>query len=129
MEKSPFIKKSPKIKSYQFETLFSRTFFSCSSMYFRKKRPRNPKHGTLFLVIFFPRTRTLFPKFLFPGFFPETFFPGLSYIDSIFILVYRCVLQPTILLSKMYLQEVCKVFIASLYSDNVSKYTSIYSLL
>ena len=26
-QKSPFIKKCPEIKSYQFETLFSRTFF------------------------------------------------------------------------------------------------------
>ena len=82
MEKSPFIKKSPEIKSYQFETLFSRTFFLAPvwfytkkssekkssnkwkfmtlywqpSYYFRKKSPMNPKHRTLFPVTFFPRT-------------------------------------------------------------------------
>ena len=39
VEKSPFIKKSQKIKSYQFETLFSRT---------RKKSPRNLKHMGLY---------------------------------------------------------------------------------
>ena len=44
-----------------------------------KKSPRNPKHRTLFPVTFFPRTwenSDFFLKFLFPGFFPETFFPG-----------------------------------------------------
>ena len=37
MEKSPFIKKSPKIKSYQFETLFSRTFFLAPVWFYTKK--------------------------------------------------------------------------------------------
>ena len=44
-----------------------------------KKSPRNPKHRTLFPVTFFPRTwenSDFFLKFLFPGFFQETFFPG-----------------------------------------------------
>ena len=37
MEKSPFIKKSPEIKSYQFETLFSRTFFLAPVWFYTKK--------------------------------------------------------------------------------------------
>ena len=39
MEKSRFIKKSPEIKSYQFETLFSRTFF-LAPVWFYTKSPR-----------------------------------------------------------------------------------------
>ena len=39
MEKSPFVKKSPEITSYQFETLFSRTF-SWFQYDFIQKRPR-----------------------------------------------------------------------------------------
>ena len=39
MEKSPFLKKSPEIKSYQFEALFSRTFFWLQYD-FIQKRPR-----------------------------------------------------------------------------------------
>ena len=37
MEKSPFIKKSPEIKSYQCETLFSRTFFLAPVWFYTKK--------------------------------------------------------------------------------------------
>ena len=41
MEKSPFLKKSPEIKSYQFKTLFSKTFSFFWLQYdFIQKRPR-----------------------------------------------------------------------------------------
>ena len=46
---------------------------------FRKKSPRYRKLRILFSVSFFPRTwknSDFFPRFLFPGFFAETFFPG-----------------------------------------------------
>ena len=134
MEKSPFIKNSPEIKSCQFETLFSRTFFwlqydfiqksprkkSSKSenawftildfsfpriyflqdffqrsyflrlywqppYYFRGKKSQESKTPDFISSDFFSkdlRKFGLFLKFLFPGFFPETFFPGLSYIDS-----------------------------------------------
>ena len=43
MEKSPFIKKSPEIKSYQFETFFSRTFFLVPVWFYTKTSPeRSP---------------------------------------------------------------------------------------
>ena len=37
MEKSPFIKKSPEKNSYQFETLFSRTYFLAPVCFYTKK--------------------------------------------------------------------------------------------
>ena len=39
-EKSPFIKKTPEMKSYQFETLFSKTFFLAPEYDFIQKRHR-----------------------------------------------------------------------------------------
>ena len=39
MEKSPFIKKSPEIKSPQFETLFSRPFFLAPIWFHTKTSP------------------------------------------------------------------------------------------
>ena len=43
MEKSPLIKKSPEIKSYQFATLFPRTFFLAPIWFYTKKSSeKNP---------------------------------------------------------------------------------------
>ena len=71
-QKNPFIKKFTEIKSYQFETLFSRTFSGSS-----KKVPgikntglSSEIHSDFFLIFF-------------PGFFFKKVFLGLSYIDSI----------------------------------------------
>ena len=41
VEKSPVIKKSPEIKSYQFETLFSRIFFLVPAWFYTKKSSEN----------------------------------------------------------------------------------------
>ena len=103
MEKSPFIKKSPEIKSYQFETLFSRTFFlgfSFPRIYFLqdffswdliswdfirsphtilgKKSQESKTQDFISSDIFSKDLRKFgfFSKVLFPGFFSINFFHG-----------------------------------------------------
>ena len=61
-------------KSYQFDTLFSRTFF-----------PGIQNTGLHFQWHFFTgleKIRTFFQSFYFQVFFQKLFFPGLSYNDS-----------------------------------------------
>ena len=77
MEKSPFIIKSLEIKSYQFETLFSRTFFLAPVWFYTKKvlgKKSSNKWKCMihksffqvFLFLGFILFRTFFPEILFP---------------------------------------------------------------
>ena len=79
MEKSPFIKKSPQIKSYQFETLFSRTFFLAPVWFYTKKSSgKSPltSENAWFTILGFSFPRIYFLQDLFIGIlFPETLLP------------------------------------------------------
>ena len=66
MEKSPFIKKSPEIKAYQYETLFSRTFF-LDSVWFYTKKPSEKKSSKWKCMIHNGK-KSFFLGFSFPGF-------------------------------------------------------------
>ena len=78
MEKSPFIKKSPQIKSYQFETLFSRTFLWLQYDFMQSPRKKSPltSENAWFPILGFSFPRIYFLQDFFIGIlFPETLLP------------------------------------------------------